>query len=246
MRIQVLVKQLNQYLECGRFVESSLNGLQVKASNTGTKVAGAVDATVETITKAAQKKCDLLIVHHGIKWRGEKSVVYDKRMRLAKKLGVSIYAAHLPLDIHPQGNAASILTRLGITKTMPFGKHHGVYWGKQGALSASQSLTTVKNKLEKICDTKAITLFFGKKKIKRIACVTGGGSFALEEAIQKKYDLLITGDLAYWVTHDAKESKINVIALGHYQTETFGVKSVLNFLKTFNLPAQFIDGDIPK
>ncbi len=248
MELQRVVRSLNKHLELHKYKESSINGLQVKASKTVRRIGGAVDATQETIRKAAQQHCDLLVVHHGVKWKGEKSEVYDMRIRLAKKLGVSIYAAHLPLDIHPVvGNAAVLLRKLGINATKPFGKNHGIFWGRQGRLPGPISITLMHKKLVRICESKARTIFFGKKKIRTIACVTGGGSFALEEAKKNHSDLYITGELAYWVRHDAQELGMNVIALGHYHTETLGVKALITHLeKTMKISTVFIHGVAPQ
>ena len=248
MQITTGARALNSYLGTDRFHDLSHNGLQVRACGTVRRIGGAVDATQETIRKARQSKCDLLVVHHGVKWKGEKSPVSDARIRLARRLGVAVYASHLPLDHHPiVGNAAVLLRELGIPSTKPFGRLHGAFWGRSGRLSETVPLSGVHHRLGKNWSSNARALFFGKRNIRIVGCVTGGGSFALEEAKEKKCDLFITGELAYWMRHDAQELGMNVIALGHYHTETLGIKALLTHMhKAFALPTIFIDGVAPQ
>ena len=57
-------------------------------------------------------------------------------------------------------------------------------------------------------------------KIQRIAFCGGSGSFLLNEAIQQKADIYITGDFKYHEFFDA-ENKIIVADIGHYESEQF-------------------------
>jgi putative NIF3 family GTP cyclohydrolase 1 type 2 len=65
-------------------------------------------------------------VHHGWFWRGEDPrVVATKRERLATLLshGISLYAYHLPLDVHPElGNNVQLARRLGWQDGEAFGR----------------------------------------------------------------------------------------------------------------------------
>lgn len=83
---------------------------------------------------------------------------------------------------------------------------------------------------------------FGKKKISRIGVISGGGSFALQEAADKGIDVLLIGEFKHGAYHTAKELGIHVIAAGHYQTETFGVKALMPVLKKkFGVDVVFLD-----
>ena len=87
-----------------RSFDRSLNGLQV-SNRTGkvTKIAFAVDASLEAFKRAAQHGADMLFVHHGIFWGTEKTITGDYFRRLSFMLenNLSLYAAHLPLDMDP-------------------------------------------------------------------------------------------------------------------------------------------------
>ncbi len=69
-----------------------------------------------------------------------------------------------------------------------------------------------------------------KNKIKTVAVLAGSGSFAIDDAINKKADAFITGDLKY---HDFFKSnnKILLIDAGHFETEFFIKNKLQEILK---------------
>jgi dinuclear metal center YbgI/SA1388 family protein len=56
------------------------------------------------------------------------------------------------------------------------------------------------------------------KKIKRVAVCGGSGSFLLQDAIQQKADILVSGDFKYHQFFDA-EGKIIIADIGHFESE---------------------------
>jgi len=75
-----------------------------------------------------------------------------------------------------------------------------------------------------------------------VGIVTGGGPAAFEEAVGTGLDAFITGEPREWVMHRAAEDGVHFIAAGHYATERFGVRSLVEFLaKRFDLETQFFD-----
>ena len=64
----------------------------------------------------------------------------------------------------------------------------------------------------------------------------------LDQAITAGYDAFVTGEIGHEQYHVALESKINVIAGGHYQTETIGVQQVMQKLQQeMQVETLFID-----
>jgi len=62
------------------------------------------------------------------------------------------------------------------------------------------------------------------------------------EAVSKDFDCIVTGEAGHSSYHIAKEGNLNVIAAGHYATETLGVKALMNILKEkFGVEVKFID-----
>ncbi len=74
------------------------------------------------------------------------------------------------------------------------------------------------------------------------AIVSGGGSDAIPEAIDKGIDCFITGEGEHWNHHAALESRLNVLYLGHYHSETPGVRALGTKLSArFEVETVFID-----
>lgn len=240
VKLNTIVRFLNKELNVRKIKDSSRNGLQVRGKAEIKRIAFCVDACMELFEKAKQKKCDLVVVHHGLLWKGKKKDV--KRINFLKKNKTSLYGCHLPLDLNEKyGNNIEICRVLGLSRIKKFGRYKGVNIGYAGELEAVNFNSLIK-RLNKSLKTKCKYLKFGKNKIKRIGVVSGGGADTISEAIEKKLDCLLTGEYSHGRYHQAKEGKINIIAAGHYKTEIFGVKALIGLLKQkFNIETVFID-----
>ena len=85
-------------------------------------------------------------------------------------------------------------------------------------------------------------LNFGKSKIKTVGIISGGASEYVADAVEEGLDCYITGEFAHEDYHFAQEMGINVIAGGHYETETVGVSLVMEKVqKETGLECMFID-----
>ncbi len=210
--------------------DPSKNGIQVQNVMPTTteikKVAFAVDACNETIEKAIEENANVLVVHHGIFWGHEQTIVANhyKRIKGLIDNDIALYACHIPLDANEEvGNNYGLARKMGLTDLKPFGAWNGMQIGVQGI---SESPLSVEKAAELLLgeEKTPLSIFpFGKKEIKTIAIVSGGAEDLLSEAIENNIDLYITGELSHESYHPAKESNINVIAGGHYNTEVMGV-----------------------
>ena len=93
---------LSRELRIKSIKDQSRNGLQVRASDKVSRIGLATDACMEVFEKAKKLDCNLVIVHHGLLWRGQKDTLglIRKRIDFLRKNRISLYAAHLPLDKH--------------------------------------------------------------------------------------------------------------------------------------------------
>lgn len=252
MTLNELDAYFRSFLKIDDFpADVSKNGIQIQNSEPCKKeikkVAFAVDACQETALKAAETGADVLFVHHGLFWpeTGVLEGAAYKKFAPFLKNDVALYACHIPLDANnPYGNNYGLAARIGLKNLRPFGEWRGMLCGVKGELenplSAEELARRVHNKDEKpLC-----VLPFGKKEIKTVGIVSGGGGgqHDVEQAVLADLDAYITGEAEHSSFHFIKESGINFIAMGHYLSETVGVKNIAKKLKKeTGIETEFLD-----
>ncbi len=227
-----LDRWLRDFLNLAAFeaVDESRNGLQVatRASEV-TKVAFAVDASLESFRRAIEAGAQLLFVHHGILWDKPERIVgaLYERLRALIDGNLALYAAHLPLDQHPEvGNNIGIARQLGLREIQPFGNYRGTKIGCKGVLPAPLRLDEVVFRLFGGQGDQVRTLPFGPERISGVGVVSGAAAWEVTQAVEEGLDLFITGEPLHAIYHRCLESGIHGIFAGHYQSETFGVRSL--------------------
>ena len=242
-----IVRFLNKELNIRKISDSSKNGLQVKGKKEIKKVGFAVDGCLTTFEKAKRKRVDLLIVHHGIKWKPPKyKEVNENRENFLKKNRIALYGAHLPLDLNNKyGNNIQLCNILDLIKIKKFGKYHGFKIGYKGEFKKLMTINGIANILNRGLKTKCLICSFGKDLIKSIGIVSGGGAVAIEDAVKEGLDCFLVGDIRLSDYNRAKDFKLNMIVAGHYATETVGVKALMGLIKEkFDVETVFIDNII--
>lgn len=236
---------LDAYLRVAEIPDDSraLNGLQVANSGRLARLAAAVDACEATIEAAVACGAGLLIVHHGALWGGPEPLTgrHGRRVRALMRGDLALYAAHVPLDCHPEvGNNAVLARELGLRDPEPFGDYEGLRIGVMGKLQASRA--DLADSLQRLLGAVPRVLATGPEQVRRVAVVTGAGSDHIREARDAGADTLITGEGPHHSYFDAEEWGVNVIFGGHYATETVGVKALAEHVsKRFRIPWEFLD-----
>ncbi len=247
MELHAVAAFLDELLERTAFRDASANGVQVENRCAIDKIGLAVDACREAIEKAAAQKCNLLIVHHGLFW-GDQQLALDPhygRIRALIEADMALYAAHLPLDAHPQlGHNAQIACVLGLIRPEPFAPWHGKPIGIRGTLAQPAPLNELAPFLsEKIGGCQGV-FTYGPETVQTVAIIAGSATEAAlyRELKRKGIDLFISGEPKHGARYMARELGLNVFFGGHYQTETFGMKALAAHLsERLHLPAVFID-----
>lgn len=248
--LKTLVSFLDRELNVRGFKDDCHNGLQVQNSGTVRRVCVGVDAALPFFERAAERKADLVICHHGMSWGDSLRRITDLNYRRLKFLldhDMALYACHLPLDAHPRhGNNALICKALGLRGLRPFGVYHGVPVGFRGALPRPMSLSAFKRRAQAVFGQAADAMEFGKKQIRTVAVVSGGAANLISEAGDCGVDVYVSGEPGLGAFNLAQEYGINALFAGHYATETFGVKAVGDLLsKRYRIAVEFIDMRIP-
>jgi dinuclear metal center YbgI/SA1388 family protein len=211
-------------------IDTSINGLQVETKDGEIRrVAFAVDASMESFKRAVSLQADLLFVHHGILWADVQPLTGGnyRRIRYLIENDLALYAAHLPLDCHPEiGNNAVMARRLGLAELQPFGAYRGLKIGFKGVSPQSLSLDEICARLFGKKESCLAVLPFGPRDVKTVGIVSGGAPESAYQAIDEGLDLLVTGDASHQLYHPCLEAGINVVFGGHYQTERWGVQAL--------------------
>src|SRR2546427_6515045 len=113
MELVELVSYLDRYLRIAEVPDAphALNGLQVANTGTVSRVAAAVDLCEATVRMAAEQGADLLLVHHGLFWRGLQPLTGRTHRRGAGVLAKNNALYHSPLspDLHPAGRHNTVV-----------------------------------------------------------------------------------------------------------------------------------------
>src|SRR5713226_10077502 len=229
MRLGDVTRYLDDYLRVREVADApdALNGLQLANGGEITRVAAAVDVCEATVRLAAEAQADLLLVHHGLFWGGPRPLTGPAYRRVAGLLqcDIAVYAAHLPLDRHPEVGNNSVLARLlGVSVRGEFGSYHGAplgVWGERAGTreDLSRALATVLGTVPRV-------LPFGPERVQRVGIVTGAGGSMIPQAAAAGLDTYVTGEGQHWTFFDAEELRLNVFYAGHYATETVGVTAL--------------------
>jgi dinuclear metal center YbgI/SA1388 family protein len=245
MELKDLVAYLDDYLAVADVPDSAnaLNGLQVEAPGPVGRVAAAVDASEASIRAAIESGCDLLLVHHGLFWDGNRPVTGRRYRRLAPLLesGVAVYSAHLPLDVHAEvGNNVVLARELGVEVRGRFGDYDGVDVGVWGDLALTR--VALSERLTELLGAAVRLIAGGPERIERVGVLTGGGGGYVSAARAAGLDALVTGEGSHHTYFDAMEDGINLYYAGHYATETWGVRALAAHLESrFGLEWVFVD-----
>ncbi|MEJ2662595.1 MAG: Nif3-like dinuclear metal center hexameric protein [Spirochaetia bacterium] len=227
-------------------VDKAVNGLQVTRRDPEiSRMAFAVDASLESFKRAAAWGADLLFTHHGLFFGGPRpltGVLYERVLFLSEHQ-LALYSVHLPLDMHPElGNNAELARLLGLRELAGFGRYHGVDIGIKGILPEELTLAEISGRLGVESPAAPRCLAFGRAKIKSVGIVSGGAATDVREAIHENLDLFITGEASHDIYHECAEAGINVLFAGHYLSEAPGVKAFQKIIaQKTGLETCFID-----
>ena len=244
------VRAADGLLQADRFKDYGPNGLQVEGRADIRRIASAVTASMATIDSAVAAGVDLLLVHHGLFWRGQDGRVTGwMRRRLARLLAhdINLVAYHLPLDAHPQlGNNAQLGLRLGLEAQARFGDQDLGFLGHRsddGVFADAAALAAV---VESALGRKPTVVTGRSGPLRRIAWCTGGAQGYFEAAIAAGADAYLTGEISEPQAHLARECGVCYLACGHHATERFGAPALgAHLAAQFGLQHRFIEDQNP-
>lgn len=249
-------QQLNKYLQTllnpDSFSDYCPNGLQIEGTEKIKKIAFAVSASKDSITRAIAQHADALVVHHGLFWKfhGTRTLTgaFGQRVLPLAKNNINLFAYHLPLDAHATvGNAATLGAKLGLLEQQPFGDYKGSPTGIKGLLTESLPAKELANKLETILHHNVILASPDDMRlISSIGIITGGANSDWLLAVKEGLDAYITGEISEHDWHESQENNIHMFAGGHHATEQFGIQALMQKTQEqFSIECVYIDSNNP-
>ena len=225
------------------------------------KVFIALDATDEVIAKACAWKADLLITHHPMVLTPIKTITSDnhigRKLITLIQNDISYYAMHTNYDVMKlgflMGEMLGVVHMETLSESMDIEESQairevagictedtdiylnegplgiGIIGDLPHMITLEQCCEIVKEKY-KLDNVKV----YGdlKKMVSRVGIVPGSGKSVIPKALEKKLDVLITGDIGH---HDGLlgiDNEMAIIDAGHYNTEYHFIEDMKNFLQT--------------
>ena len=246
MEREKLVTYLDEYLRVGQIDDYGPQGMQVEAAHDSVaRIALAVDTAPAIIEAAADWGADMLLVHHGLLWRSVEPIAgpLGRRVRLLLENGITLYAAHLPLDAHPDvGNNAVLARMFEIEVKRWWCEPTNVPIGIVGRAPAGLTRSELVKQVEERLSTQVRLLAHGPHEITTVAIVSGFGADKAAEAKAMGADTLLTGETSHTNYWAAADHNLNIIYAGHYATETVGVRALGDHLaEQYDLKVKFFD-----
>ncbi len=245
MQRDELVRYLDRYLRIDAIPDYGPQGLQVEGADEVTRIAFTVDAGLPCVDAAIKVGAQMQIVHHGLFWGAQELIrgPFGRKIQRLLQANLNLYAAHLPLDAHPEvGNNAELARLLELTVESWFCNVKGTDIGVVAAAPDGLTLDVLAAALKSRLGAEARTLAHGPGLVKRVAIVSGSGIDHAREAAALGADTFITGETSHAHFYTAVEQGMNVLFAGHYATETVGLKALGRHLNgKFGLETVFID-----
>ncbi len=240
-----LVTYLDNYLRINEISDYGPQGLQIEGKDQVSRIIGLVDAHQPCVEAAVERGADLMLVHHGIFWGPAQRIAgsFAKLVRTYMQADLNLYAAHLPLDAHPEvGNNAELARRLGLEVVDWWANIKGTPLAALTTAPTGTTLDGLLNRFEERVGPVQVVQRHGPSQVQKVGILSGGGAGNVHEAAALGCDTYITGETSHANFYDALNADINVIYAGHYNSETVGVQALgQHLVEKFGLEFEFID-----
>lgn len=244
-----LAEYLAKTLDITRFRDFCPNGLQVEGRAEIKTLVSGVTASIALIQAALEKQADAIVVHHGYFWRGEDMRVVgqkQQRLKLLLKNDVSLFAYHLPLDMHIDlGNNAQLARQLGLKPEVRFGEDD-LGWLGTVIDSDVRSVGDLALRIEQCLGRVPLVIGDPSQRLGKVGWCTGAAQNFFNDAIVAGATAYLSGEISEPTVHLARESGVAYLACGHHATERYGVQALAESVaKKFGIEHHFIDIDNP-
>ncbi|MBQ7118435.1 MAG: Nif3-like dinuclear metal center hexameric protein [Clostridia bacterium] len=177
-----------------------------------------LDLTDESLCDAVSKSVDLVITHHPVIFKAQKSFLKGNIAFEAAMKGITVLSAHTCFDCAEGGvndvlcNILGIRNAVGVPSdscSVPMARI-----GTVDEISSEQFAEFVSKKLKTVCRVADCGNI-----IRKVAVCGGAGADFIDDAVKMGADAYVTGDMDHHDFLHAVDAGITVVAAGHYETE---------------------------
>ena len=241
MKTKLLLKKLSTYFPKKIAETRDYIGIQVnkikEETNTIFLCLDFDEITYDYIIKNhLEDKIDLIITHHPFIF-GKKSKVlkFDEKKRLLyekmEQLNIPIYSYHTNFDTDKNGMNDALAESLNLQNIKQLQLEP---MARGGELKEEMDVIEFSHyALEKLKVDYGTLINEGKKRIKTVAIIGGGGWHSYELAQKENYDIFISGDIPHHGRRGVVTSKYNFLNVPH-EVERIFMPQMEKVLKSIN------------
>ena len=195
-----------------------------------------LDLDLGVIAEAKKLGANLIIGHHPILFEKTNKITTDtpdgQLITALIENKISYFAAHTNLDVAKNGLNDLMAEKINLKNVRILeyiNETEGI--GRIGEANTPVTLTELAETVKKaFCAPYVRICGDTKKPLSKIAVNTGGGTALIEAAINENADVLITGDYKYSQMRDCIARGLNIIDVGHFNTEFTCTELFFNYL----------------
>lgn len=205
--------------------------------------------TPDSAAEAIEKGANLIVSHHPLPFRPLKRVTTDSTpSRLVWELAranVAIYSPHTGFDSALEGINQSFAEKIGLEQIKPLklipDDQQSLGAGRVGRLAGDgQSYSAFVDSVKAAFGKQTIKVVGQRDSVvKKVAVACGSGGSFLSDAIFKGCDTFVTGEAQFHSCLEAQAANVNLVLVGHYDSERFAVEDLAE-----RLAAQFAGMEI--
>lgn len=186
-----------------------------------------LDCTLNTVKKAAENGCQLIITHHPVIFEPLKNVLSGSVVYELISNGISVISMHTNLDIADGGVSDSLCKAMGLTEIKPYTASDGflLRCGAISPVSAESFAERLKTALGG-----SIKYVDGGRTIEKVLVCSGSGGEFIEDAINGGFDALVTAEIKHHQFILAATGGISVFDGGHFNTEDIVIEPLKTVL----------------
>lgn len=202
------------------------------------KIFVALDVTEENLKQAFDFGADFIVTHHPMIFSPMKKIntgdFMGRRIISMIQNDLCYFAMHTNFDVKGMAmlneRALGLLGAEPLQTTIIEEKEEGI--GRIGALAQEMTLAEFARKVKVDLQVPEVRVYGDLSwQVTKSAVCGGSGKSTVKDALKKKADVLVTGDIDYHTGIDAAAQGLAVVDAGHYGTEYCFIEYVTKELK---------------